>query len=153
METVKSAVMAVCAVSAARCVIGNIVSASKLKNQVALILNLLLAVTMFTPFAQGFSGFNMPDISSYEFGAYDYSGDPYAEALVRQTEENISAVLGQQLSGAGIKYSELVIDVNISADYSISINSVTVTTEDFEAASLILKSCLGNETEVINGAV
>ncbi len=153
MDGIKSAVMAVCAVSAARCVIGSIVSASKLKNQVVSILDLLLAFVMIAPFAQGFVNFTMPDISDFELIEAEYPGDPYSEALKAETEANISAVLGQQLTAAGINYVSIVTDVNISADYSISISSVTVTAEDYESAALIIKSCLGVETEVIKGAV
>ena len=153
MDGIKSAVMAVCAVSAVRCVIGSVVSASKLKNQVMMLLNLLLAFVMIAPFAQGLVSFTMPDISSYELIEAEYPGDPYTEALKNETESNISAVLGQQLTAAGINYVSIVTDVNISVDYSISISSVTVTAEDFEAAALIIKSCLGVETEVIKGAV
>lgn len=152
MEKVRSAVMAVCAVSAARCVVGSIVSASRLKNQVMMIMNLMLGAVMLAPFAGGFSEFSLPDIGNYKLPDYDYYGDPYAEALVYQTSENISAVLAQQLESSGITFEKIVTEVNISADYSISISSVTVTSGDFESAAEIVKSSLGRETEVINGA-
>ena len=42
-------------------------------------------------------------------------------------------------------------DVNISEDNSISISKVTVSAEDFAAASEIIRNCLGSETEVENG--
>lgn len=151
MEDIKSAVMAVCIISAAKCIIGNIASASKLKNQIGMIMNLLLAVFIISPFVHGFSDFEMPDISVYNITDYDYSNDMYASVLANQTAENIESVLSQQLSALGIYCDKIEVEVNISADYSISINKVTVTSEDFEAAALIVKGSLGTETEVING--
>lgn len=153
MENIKAAVTAVCAVSAVRCVIGTIVSASRLKKQVTLLMDLLLALTMITPFAQGFSEFDMPELKEHFFTEYDMSGDAYAEAIAAETEKNIKAVIEEQLDAFGINYSNVEINVNILPDYSISISSVTVTSEEPEAAALIIKKCLGNETEVINGSV
>lgn len=152
MEKIKAAVIAVCAVSAARCVICNIVSASKLKEQVAMIMNILLAIVLLAPFAEGISGFSLPDLGNYEMPLPDELQDRYSDALIYQTSENVSAVLAQQLESSGISFEKIETEVNISADYSIFISSVTVTTDDFEAAEELIKNSLGMETEVINGA-
>lgn len=149
MENVKSAVMAVCIVSATKCFIGNIASASKLKNQLAMILNLLLAVVMISPFASGISEFELPEISDYEL-EYDYSGDIYAKVLVEQTAMNIESVLMEQISSAGIPCEKIEVGINISPDYSISISRVTVTSKDFEAVAEIVRKSLGDGTEVVN---
>lgn len=149
MENIKSAVMAVCVVSAAKCLIGSIASASKLKNQLAMILNLLLAVVMISPFVNGISGFELPEISDYEL-EYDYSDDVYAAFLVQQTAENVESVLIEQIKAAEIQCEKIEVEVNISPDYSISINKVTVTSEDFQAVAEIVHKSLGNETEVVN---
>lgn len=149
MENVKSAVMAVCIVSAAKCLIGNIASASKLKNQLAMVLNLLLAVVMVSPFASGISGFELPEISDYEL-EYDYSGDIYAEVLAEQTAVNIESVLMEQILSSGIPCEKIEVEINISPDYSISISRVTVTSEDFQAAAEIVRKSLGDGTEVVN---
>lgn len=149
MENVKSAVMAVCIVSAAKCLIGNIASASKLKNQLAMVLNLLLAVVMISPFVNGISEFELPEISDYEL-EYDYSSDIYAEVLVEQTAMNIESVLMEQILSAGIPCEKIEAEINISPDYSISISRVTVTSEDFQAAVEIIRKSLGDGTEVVN---
>ena len=151
MDGLRAAVLAVCAVSAARCVIGSIVSVTKLKNQVMLLLDMLLALLLITPFVQGISGFTMPELPEFEMPGYVMENDAYTKALEAETEKSISDVLCRQLDAAGINYSFLVTDVNILADYSISISSVTITAEDFEAAALIVKNSLGYETEVIRG--
>lgn len=151
MESVKSTVMAICAVSAARSVIGGLLSSSKLKSAVILMLDLFLALTMITPFAQGTIEFELPDLSDFSYASADLENDRYAAAIKAQTEANINAVLEQQLQSAGINYTSIETNVNISADYSISISSVTITAEDYEGAALIVKSSLGMGTEVING--
>lgn len=149
MENVKSAVMAVCIVSAVKCLIESVSGASKLKNQLAMVLNLLLAVVMITPFVSGISGFELPEISEYEF-EYDYSGDVYAQALADETADNIAGVLAEQIASAGIPCEKIEVAVNISPDYSISISSVTVTSEDFQAVAEIVRKSLGDGTEVVN---
>lgn len=153
MDSIKAMIMAVCALSALRCIVMNTPSAEKMKSGVAAIINLILGIVMITPFAEGTIEFELPDISGYELPYTDYGGDSYAMALKAESEANITAVLEQQLQSAGINYESIETDINISADYSISISSVTIRAEDYEAAVLIIKSSLGSETEVINGAV
>lgn len=150
MENIKFAVMAVCIVSAVKCLIGSITAVSKLKNQIGMLLNLLLAVVMISPFVNGLSDFELPEISDYELTGYDYSDDIYASALAEQTAMNVESVLIQQISSAGIQCEKINAEINISPDYSISISRVTVTSEDFEAVAEIIRKSLGDETEVIN---
>ncbi|MDE5764291.1 MAG: hypothetical protein K2N49_02190 [Ruminococcus sp.] len=151
MENIKTAVIAVCGISAVRCIIGGISSSAKLKNNVMMILNIMLAVVMSAPFLNGCSEFEIPEFSGYSLD-YDYSQDKYAQKLCETTAENISEILEQQFSSSGIYCEKILVEVNISAEYSISISRVMIITEDFEAAALIVKSCLGAETEVVNGA-
>ena len=151
MESVRSTVIAICAVSAARSVIGGVLSSSKLKTSIVLIIDLLLALVMIAPFAQGTINFELPDLSDYSYISADLENDAYAMSVKAETEDNINEVLEQQLQSAGINYTSIETDVNISADYSISISSVTIIAEDYEGAALIVKNSLGMGTEVING--
>lgn len=151
MENLSSTVIAICAVSAARSIVGGILSSSKLKSPIMLMLDLILALTMLMPFVQGTFEFDLPDLSDYSIQSADISRDTYAMALKSETEANINDVLERQLESAGINYTSIETDVNISADYSISISSVTITAEDYEGAALIVKSSLGIGTEVVNG--
>ena len=73
------------------------------------------------------------------------------EMIKKQTEKNISDVLAEQISAAGINCGEILTEVNISEDFSISINRVTVKTDDFFGAERIIRETLGSSTEVING--
>lgn len=151
MESIKSTVMAICTISAARSIVGGLLSASKLKSTVILMLDLFLALTLITPIAQGTFAFEMPDLTDYSFTSADLENDSYASAIKAETEKNINDILEQQLEGAGIIFSSVETDVNISADYSISISSVTIRAEDFLSAAIVVKQSLGLETEVING--
>ncbi len=150
MDEIKAAVGAVCAVSAVRCVVGNITSATRLKNQVMIILDLLLAAVMAAFFMRGCSSFELPEISVYEYESGEYES-AYEETLESQVSSNICLVLQQQLEAAGIDCEKIQAEVNISADGSIFINRVTVISGDFQAASDIIRSSLGTETEVVNG--
>lgn len=116
-------------------------------------LDLILAVVMLLPIVNGFREFSFPEISDYRMAEYDSTDDVYAASLIAQTEKNVEDVLMEQIMAAGIPCEKIEAEVNIFADHSISITKVTVTSEDFEAASEIVKNSLGSETEVINGAV
>lgn len=153
MESVRAAVIAVCTISAVKCIIGSIAAASKLKGQIAFMLDLILAVVMLLPIVNGFREFSFPEISDYRMAEYDSTDDVYAASLIAQTEKNVEDVLREQIMAVGISCEKIEAEVNIFADHSISITKVTVTSEDFEAASEIVKNSLGSETEVINGAV
>ena len=153
MESVRAAVIAVCTISAVKNIIGSIAAASKLKCQITLMLDLILAVVLLLPIVNGFKEFSFPEISDYQMAEYDSSNDVYADSLKMQTKKNVEDVLSEQMTAVGISCEKIDVEVNIFADHSISITKVTVTSEDFEAAAEIVKNSLGSETEVINGAV
>lgn len=152
MYDLKPVVMAVCAVSAVKCIISQTAGALKMKNQICLMLDIILALVLIAPFVKGFSGFELPKLADYELSGYGYSTELYENALAQQTAANVEEILGQQLAAAGIDYEKITAEVNISEDGSISITKVTVTTEDHEAAAEVVRNSLGQETEVINGS-
>jgi hypothetical protein len=93
MESIKSTVMAICAISAARSIVGGILSDSKLKSSVILMLDLFLALTLITPIAQGTLAFEFPDLSYYTYTSEDLENDAYGAALKAETEQNINDIL------------------------------------------------------------
>jgi len=150
MESIKNSVIAVCTVSAAICIIESLVSGTRLKNQMKLILNLVLITAAAAPFFKGgfvpdFSGF-----SSYNSPDYGYSQEIYNEELRRQISYNVSAVLLQQIQAEGISCEKIETEVNIPDSGSISITKVTLKTDNFKKASEIVRNSLGSETEVVN---
>lgn len=149
MEDFKNAVMAVCIVSAGVCMIENMVSGTKLKSQMKLLLNLTVASVLIASFTKGGISFELPDFPSYDADEYSYS--VYSEEMCRQTAENISGILLEHLSAAGINCSKIETEVNISDDNSIFISKVTISADDFGKAAEIIRNSIGSDTEVING--
>lgn len=149
MEDFKNAVMAVCIVSAGVCIIENMVTATKLKLQMKLLLNLTVATVLIASFTKGGISFELPDFPSYDADEYSYS--LYSEEMCRQTAENISDILLEQLSASGINCSKIETEVNISDDNSIFISKVTISADDFGKATEIIRNSIGSDTEVING--
>lgn len=149
MEDFKNAVMAVCIVSAGVCIIENMVTATKLKSQMKLLLNLTVATVLIASFTKGGISFELPDFPSYDADEYSYS--LYSEEMCRQTAENISDILLEQLSASGINCSKIETEVNISDDNSIFISKVTISADDFGKATEIIRNSIGSDTEVING--
>ena len=149
MEDFKNAVMAVCIVSAGVCMIENMVTATKLKSQMKLLLSLTVATVLIASFTKGGISFELPDFPSYDADEYSYS--LYSEEMCRQTAENISDILLEQLSASGINCSKIETEVNISDDNSIFISKVTISADDFGKATEIIRNSIGSDTEVING--
>ena len=150
MEGFRNSVMAVCIVSAVLSVVGNLVSGSQLKNQVRLILELVLAVTVISPFINGKSSIELPETGLYDDMDYSYSIEIYNESLKQTASHNISEVLMEQITASGIDCEKIEAEVNISADGSISISRVKISADNFRGAADIVRPCLGTETEVID---
>lgn len=149
MDEFKNAVIAICIVSAAVSIIGNLVSGARLRNQIQLILNLVLAAVVIAPFLNGASELELPDVSRYDSPDHGYSLELYNENLKRTVSENISAVLSEQLAAAGIKCEKIEIEVNISEDGGIFISRVALSADNFKAAAEVVRNSLGAETEVV----
>ncbi|MDO4862737.1 MAG: hypothetical protein Q4A05_01100 [Ruminococcus sp.] len=147
---IKAAVLAVCVVSAAKSLIGQTAGSVKMKDQLRLILDILLALVITAPFVSGFAGFELPEIGAYKLTDYDYSQELCDRALAEQTAANVCDILAEQLAAAGIDCGKISAEVNILSDGSISISRVTVNTEDTEGAAEVIHNTLGAETEVVN---
>ncbi len=148
MEDFKNAVMAICIVSAGVCMIENMVSGTRLKSQMKFLLNLTVITVLIASFTKGSLNFEMPDIQSKDT---EYSQELYNNEICRQTAENISSILSEQINNAGIICTEINTEVNISDDNSIFISKVIISADDFEKAEKIIKNNVGSNTEVVNG--
>ncbi len=150
MEGIKSSVMAICAASAAVCIVESLVSGTRLKNQMKLILDLILVTVIAAPFIKGAFEFDLSGFRAYDAPDYEYSREIYNEELRRRTSYNVSEVLLEQINAAGIICDKIETEVNILDDGSISITKVTLIADDFEKAADIIRKSLGEETEVVN---
>ena len=151
MEGFRYAVSAVCIVSAAACLIGNLTAGTKMHKQMKLILDLLIAVVTVMPFAKGTAAFVMPEICSGSAPDSSFALELYNSSLSRMTAENVGSVLRAQIGAAGIECGNIEINVNISEEGSIFISRVTLDCGNFDAAAEIVRNSLGKETEVVNG--
>lgn len=151
MDSIISAVKSVCIISAAICIIDLLASGTKFRNQIKFLLNLVFILVIITPITGEISEFSIPDVENYFNTDYSKSEEVYYKELERQTSENISSVLKAQIEAAGIICYKLETSINISKTNSISISSVTISTDNFEEAAAIIRNSLGSETEVLNG--
>lgn len=151
MEGLNSAVRAICAVSAVMCVVEALAGGTRLKGQLRLILDLILALVLTAPFVKGGMDLQLPVIDQADLSAYGYSQEVYLAQIKAQSEENIASVLAEQISGAGISCEKVSVEVNISPDLSIDISKVELKTDSFSQAAEVVRSSLGAETEVVDG--
>ena len=152
MEDLKNAVMAVCIISAGVCMIENMVSGTRLKSQMKFLLNLTVVTVLVASFTKSGIAFEMPDFSTYSQQNYETSQEIYNDEICRQTAENISSMLSEQLTASGINCTEIQTEVNISDDNSIFISKVTISADDFGSAVEIVRNIIGSNAEVVNGS-
>ena len=152
MEDLKNAVMAVCIISAGVCMIENMVSGTRLKTQMKFLLNLTVVTVLVASFTKGGIAFEMPDFSEYGKQDYGISQEVYNNEICRQTAENVSSVIAEQLTASGINCTEIQTEVNISDDNSIFISKVIISADDFVTAVGIIRNIIGNSAEVVNGS-
>ena len=150
MDDLALTIKGICIASAGIFLMENLLGGTRLKNQMKLLMKLVLAIY---PFVKEGYEFEMPEISAFEQQDFSDMTEIYNEELKRQSAENISSVLRDQIAAAGINCDKIEIDVNISEDSIISISKVIITADDFEAAASIVRSSVGSETEVVNGNV
>lgn len=151
MDNITASVKTVCLVTAGICVLRNITEGTKLRSQADFVFRLIFAIVLVTPFIGGGRGFELPDLNAFDSEDHSFFSDIYDKELAKETAVNIEEILSSQLRAAGITVDEIRAEVNISWEGSISINRVIIRTAEFEKAADIIRSSLGQETEVVNG--
>ena len=152
MIEISETVQSVCILSAGICAVRYIVGGTALAEQMGFILKMIFMIVLVLPFASGKITFELPETADYEYAEYGLTQAEYEDELKRQTAENVSQVLSEQISAGGIICRKIETEVNISEDGSIIINKVIVSADNFSKAEEIIRNSLGTETEVINGA-
>lgn len=145
-----------CSVSASACVLGiifsvisNMTPSEKFSRQMNIIFSLILILVIVTPFAKGDLTLEMSDIT--ENIPEDYS-HIYKEQTDRLISANISDNLGQVLADKGIFPLKISVDINNSADNSISIIGAEIILpegSDSEAAKKLAAEALGTDRSLI----
>ena len=150
MEHLKNSAAAICVVSAGVCLIGGLTSGTRLRKQMKVLLDLIFAAVIISPFISGGLDLELPSPEEYDISGFGEASAIYNDALRKQISYNISEVLLGQINSSGIACYKIETDVNISDDGSISINRVILIADDFEKAAEIVRSSLGQDTEVVN---
>ena len=151
MENISSAAKALCGVSAGICLVEMLAGDTKLKGQLRMILDLLLALVIIAPFVKGGLSLELPRLNSADLGEYSYSQELYLSEMKARSEENIASVLREQIAAAGISCQDIRVEVNISDELCISISKVVLTSEDPQSAAVVVKSSLGREVVIEYG--
>ena len=149
----KTIIIAVCVLSAAKSLIGQMSGGLKIKGQLKLILDIIFALVITTPFISGFNDIQLPELSNYEVDDYEVAQRIFNEALAEKTASNVCDILTEQITSQGLKCDKITVDVNILNDGCISINRVTVRTSDIENVEEVIRNTLGVETEVVNEVI
>ena len=151
METLKSSVIAMCALSAVSFMIEYLAGGTKLKDQMRFMIKLVTIIAVLLPFIKSGANMELPEITSGNAYYDENTIEIYNEELRRQTSYNVSEVLLEHIRSRNIDCSKIETYVNILEDGSITISKVTIIADDFKGAEKIVKNCLGEETEVVNG--
>lgn len=149
MEIMKNAVLSACMISAGLSLIGRIVSGTKLGRSVSFTGELVLLIVLLSPFLQWFRSAAVSDITSDIVFDENSAGTDYEELLLSETASNISRILADRLEAEGIDCSLIEPDVHISESGCIIIERVRIESSAPDTAAGVIKSCLGEETEVI----
>lgn len=151
METLKSSVIAMCALRAVSFMIEYLAGGTKLKDQMRFMIKLVTIIAVLLPFIKSGANMELPEITSGNTYYDENTIEIYNEELRRQTSYNVSEVLLEHIRSRNIDCSKIETYVNILEDGSITISKVTIIADDFKGAEKIVKKCLGEETEVVNG--
>ncbi|HBB71055.1 MAG TPA: hypothetical protein DCZ71_00410 [Ruminococcus sp.] len=152
MEGLKETAMAVCTVSAAIALTEGLTGSGRLKGQVRMMLTLILLLVISAPLVQSAGELELPELKHFEYKDETTYPELYTDALIRETSDSIAGVLSQELEKAGIFCSNIVPEINISEDGCIIINSVRIRSDSPEAAGEVIRSVLGEDTEVTDEA-
>lgn len=153
MEETMNSIKSVCIAVIGLSVLENLTASVRLKNQMKFLLSLAFLIVLTAPVAKGVKEFDFSAVEDF-FTTKNYavSSELYENTLENQVSDNLKEVIGSCFSSAGISYSKLEFEINISQTNCIDINKVIINTEQYDEAQEILKENFGEEIEIINEA-
>lgn len=153
MEETMNSIKSVCIAVIGLSVLENLTASVRLKNQMKFLLSLAFLILLTAPVAKGVKEFDFSAAEDF-FTTKNYavSSELYENTLENQVSNNLKEVIGSCFSSAGISYSKLEFEINISQTNCIDINKVIINTEQYDEAQEILKENFGEEIEIINEA-
>lgn len=149
METLRSAVLYACMLSAAVGMLSLICPGKSMVRQMRFLISLLFAVSLAVPIAR----FELPPeldvLAQEELTAQTHVLDERVrESLLVETKQRTEQVLAEALASQGISCEELCAEVHIDADGRIYISKVTAQCDAFAQANAVLSDLLGEEVEI-----
>lgn len=153
MEETMNSIKSVCIAVIGLSVLENLTASVRLKNQMKFLLSLAFLIVLTAPVAKGVKEFDFSAAGDF-FTTKNYavSSELYENTFENQVSDNLKEVIGSCFSSAGISYSKLEFEINISQTNCIDINKVIINTEQYDEAQEILKENFGEEIEIINEA-
>lgn len=153
MEETMNSIKSVCIAVIGLSVLENLTASVRLKNQMKFLLSLAFLIVLTAPVAKGVKEFDFSAAEDlFTSKSYAVSSELYENTLKNQVSDNLKEVIGSCFSSAGISYSKLEFEINISQTNCIDINKVIINTEQYDEAQEILKENFGEEIEIINEA-
>ncbi|MCM1023394.1 MAG: stage III sporulation protein AF [Prevotella sp.] len=136
METFRAVSVTACFLSIVIAIFGSLYPSEKFAGQLKMIFSLIFILSLIKPVLNG--KLNLPEItetaaaSTSDYEALRSGADEY---FIRSAEKNIGAVLEASLHEIGIYPEEIETSINISENYSISINEVKIVLKTENAGS------------------
>lgn len=153
MEETMNSIKSVCIAVIGLSVLENLTASVRLKNQMKFLLSLAFLIVLTAPAAKGVKEFDFSAAEDFFTSkSYAVSSELYENTLENQVSDNLKEVIGSCFSSAGISYSKLEFEINISQTNCIDINKVIINTEQYDEAQEILTENFGEEIEIINEA-
>ncbi len=152
METFRAVSFTACFLGITAAIFSSMYPSEKFAGQMKMIFSLIFILCLIKPFAKG--SFELPEISETVAASsdyYSYLSESADEYFIRSVENNISASLEAALREAEIYPLEVKTSINISENYSISINEVEIVLDEpdgSEAARRCVSEKLGGDAPV-----
>ena len=149
-DSVRSAVLAACMVSAGAGLLSLLSPGKALARQMKFLLSLLLAVSLAVPVLH----MELPgDLETLlriesEERTVELEAQLWTE-MEAQTSAKLRSALLEQLAGNGIHCTELDVTLHRDAENCIHISKVTAVCDNFAAANRLLRELLGEEGEIV----
>ncbi|MCC8069360.1 MAG: hypothetical protein LIO71_06395 [Ruminococcus sp.] len=140
-------IMTFCILGIVFSVVSSLMDISRFKKEFRLVFTTILIVALVKPILSLDVSF-LDDIS-LEDSPYDVEDDTYLqeytyEAIQSEVESSIQTFLEEK----GILCKNILVNINITDDSCISINKVTISTDDFQRAKQVLTENFGDNITV-----
>lgn len=141
--------LTICLLAIALSIAEGLMPSEKFAREIKIIFGLILIIGIAKPVAGVFHGLSFPDTTSADIQIENIQKNTNS-ILENSIENNLCNEIKSMLSERGITSTEIYVNVNISEDFCISFNEVSLNCDNFSLAEGIIHETFGNETEVIN---